>query len=636
VGAEQVDLLTAAGSRLGDLTGPADSRGFVVVGRCHTAVARPLLAEVVSALHYAGLGTLVVPMGAPDVPTMAGWIQAATDHLRAGPAGGRPIAFLGAGRGAAPGWMAAAASGGPDGVMAWNPRLTGVWSHLSHAAVPSLLVVDREAMWRLATARVAGWRLGGRADVLPHRSNRDLDFLASWFDHRLLAPPAPRPAPAAHRVRLASIATAAALAAGPLSATAAFAVPDFSAGGRLGAAQIDGDSARGRRAASAQVTTATTTPNVIKGTEIKGDGPRGDPPLTDGIGLRWNVNTNIGFTTTSSASGAVSEGNFTHAVAASTLNGGTVNQFLGDAFDGYNALCLDLNNVGGQCNTANMSVYNQNGPGALECSGRQVVLPQRTMGNFQVRRKVFVPSNDGFSRWLNIFRNTSASPQTLRMVTSNNLGSDANTRIVTTSDGDAVAELSDTWVTTFQNFSGTTSSDPRMGHVLRGLDGVVGLTVNNFVDGDDNPFWRYQYTLAPGQTAIIMNFATGQGTKAAAAAQAAALANLTNPNALACMTATEIGQVLNFKTDSTPPACIYQIVAANPKRVDFTVSDAGSGLSTVQITASQNIVLPVIIPAYTVGSTSPIAFSAVKDIQGQSAKIAVVITDVQGNQASCI
>jgi len=133
-----------------------------------------------------------------------------------------------------------------------------------------------------------------------------------------------------------------------------------------------------------------------------------------------------------------------------------------------------------------------------------------------------------------------------------------------------------------------------------------------------------------------MNFATGQATKAAAAAQAEALANLTNPNALACMTSAEIGQVLNFKTDFTPPACIYQIVAANPKRVDFTVSDAGSGLSTVEITAAVNIVLPVVIPAFTVGSTSLIAFSAVKDDQFQGSKVAVVITDVQGNQASCI
>ncbi len=76
-----------------------------------------------------------------------------------------------------------------------------------------------------------------------------------------------------------------------------------------------------------------------------------------------------------------------------------------------------------------MAVYNQNGPASLECSGRQVVLPARTMGNFQVRRKVFVPTNEGFARWLNICTNNSASTQTARMQTSNNLASDANTRI---------------------------------------------------------------------------------------------------------------------------------------------------------------------------------------------------------------
>ena len=66
----------------------------------------------------------------------------------------------------------------------------------------------------------------------------------------------------------------------------------------------------------------------------------------------------------------------------------------------------------------------------------------------------------------------------------------------------------------------------RLGHVLRGLNAAVGLSAINFVNGDDNPFWRYEFVLAPGQTAIIMNFATGQATRPAAAAKAGSLSDL--------------------------------------------------------------------------------------------------------------
>lgn len=89
----------------------------------------------------------------------------------------------------------------------------------------------------------------------------------------------------------------------PLSATAAVvALPDFSAGSRLSTAQINGKAAlNGTVMAQTSDGTRFLTPG-----EIKGDGPIGDPPHTDGLGLRWNINTNVGFTTTSSASGAVS------------------------------------------------------------------------------------------------------------------------------------------------------------------------------------------------------------------------------------------------------------------------------------------------------------------------------------------
>ena len=53
------------------------------------------------------------------------------------------------------------------------------------------------------------------------------------------------------------------------------------------------------------------------------------------------------------------------------------------------------------------------------------------------------------------------------------------------------------------------------------------------------------------------------------------------------------------------------------------------------VTTAVNITTPVDIPTFTAGSTAPISFSALKADQTKSSQVAVVITDVDGNQASC-
>jgi hypothetical protein len=305
-------------------------------------------------------------------------------------------------------------------------------------------------------------------------------------------------------------------------------------------------------------------------TKVDGGKPRrshhpgaatGSQALIDSQGLKYFINTDITFSTSSSASGAMSEASYTHAVAASTSAGGTTMSTLNDAFDGYNAMCLSLNNsVATTCQTgnANFVIYDKNGPATTECPGplshvnRQVVFPVQTAGNIQMSRKVFVPDNDQFGRWLNIFTNTGGSPQTVTMVTSNNLGSDSNTVIVNDSSGNTSPTVADTWVTTFQNFSGNTTSDPRLGHVLQQTGAPVQLSGIFFQNGNDNPFWGYTFTLAPGETKIIVNFVTGQPSRPAANAKAAELAGLP-PNALQCLSTAEKAEIANFNAAPAPP-----------------------------------------------------------------------------------
>lgn len=283
----------------------------------------------------------------------------------------------------------------------------------------------------------------------------------------------------------------------------------------------------------------------------------GSQALIDNSGVKYFINTNITFSTSSSASGAMSEASYTHAVAATTLNGGTVSSTLNDAYDGYNTLCLSVNNTVATCETgnANFVIYNKNGPATTECTGptsgtnRQVVFPVQTVAslNVQMWRKVFVPDNDAFARWLNYFKNTGGSPVTITAVIANNLGSDSNTMITGSSDSSLSAETTDTWVTTFQNYSGTTSSDPRLGHVFQNPGAPVPLAGINFANGDDNPFWGYTFTLNPGETKIIMNFAVVQPSKLASMTKSAQLAAAQTPtSALQCTSAAEQAEIANF------------------------------------------------------------------------------------------
>jgi hypothetical protein len=274
----------------------------------------------------------------------------------------------------------------------------------------------------------------------------------------------------------------------------------------------------------------------------------GDVTLIDSGGLEYFINTDITFSTSSSASGAASEASYTAAVNATTSAGGTTASTLNDAFDGYNTLCVSTNNTLATCSTddKNQTVYNRTGaPPTPECNGRQYAFPIQPIGGINVSRKVFVPANDQFARWLNIFTNTTGAPITFAMSTGNNLGSDTDTRLVSSSNGNATAEITDTWVSSFQNYSGNTSSDPRLGHVFQGAGAAVPLAAIQFVDGDDNPWWGYTLTLAPGETRIIANFVTGQPSKAAANAKAAQLASLP-PNATQCLSGIERQQIANF------------------------------------------------------------------------------------------
>jgi Big-like domain-containing protein len=560
-------------SRVVEIAMPSYTAGWVVVGRSAHARDPRLPAQTVSSLHGANLGTLTIDLPHRHAPAAA-WLRIVVAELRRDLAGDLPVAFLGAGTGAGVGW-AAAAAGDLDGVMAVNGRPVTPWTRLARITAPSLLVVEHhghDLPWELMVARTLSWRLGAaQVDLLSGRHPIDAGGLARWYVDHLLSPSAPRTLArtrsGALRGRAAQLGVAAALLAPALAivgvapASARSSLPNFAAASRLSSHQIGGDtaSAGARTGAVKAAGDKRLTSEAIRGDAQPFVRPltTGETGLIDGDGVEYKLNANITFSTTSSASGAMSDASLTHSVAASTLNGGTAQSKLNDAYDGYETLCIAVDNaVNAQCATgdANYVIYNKNGAPTADptagCTAEQVIFNPQTIDGVTVSREVFVPSNDGFGRWLDIVTNPGSSPATVTLQTANNLGSDSNTVITgdsTDPSETATPTTADTWVTSFQNFSGTTSSDLRLGHVFGGPGAATGLAGLFFANGSDRPYWGYTLTVAPGQTQIIANYGVTEASQAAANAKSAELASLSDAHQLDCMTPLQQAQVVNFK-----------------------------------------------------------------------------------------
>lgn len=346
-------------------------------------------------------------------------------------------------------------------------------------------------------------------------------------------------------------------------------------------------------------TTTVPNPSTMKIEDGKVKDVRGDGVNTiqatgsqvlNGGGVDFFVNTDITFATSSSASAAMSEASFTNATVATTLNGGTVSSTLNDAFDGYNTLCLDVSGANaGSCETgnANFEIYNDNGPASLACSNRAVVFPEALLGGVDVSRQVYVPAGSQWARWLNSFTNNGASPVTFRAAIANNLGSDSGTILTGSASGQ--------WYGTMQDYSGTTSSDPRLGHVLGQSGAPLAPSDTNFVNGDDNPYWGYSITVQPGETVSFLNYVAVQATKAGANGTAAALSAGTVSGQFDCLSDTQKAEVQNFTmgvapttTTTTPPT-----TEAPTTEVPVTEAPAVEATGTLPYTGAGEELLPL-------------------------------------------
>jgi hypothetical protein len=292
--------------------------------------------------------------------------------------------------------------------------------------------------------------------------------------------------------------------------------------------------------------------------------------LKDSNGTRYNINTAVDpLILSSNASGAVTDATFLKPVTITSFFVGFTPFFgfttvftiqrqvkvpLTNAFNGFNGLLVTA--VNGQ-ELADPLVFN---PGenlaSEECpqngKNRQLVFQTQTFPvlNLQLTRKVFVPHNAAFLRWLNVVTNIGPHPMSVSLALRGLLGSGTDTRITSTSTGDPGLSSQVQWFTTAQQTpEGTSSRQPRLGFVVQGpgAEPPPSVAINSL----GQTGFVYTPSLEPGASAIVMTFVTVQGNKKQAKKTVQKLVALP-AKAITCLTQPELQEIVNFATVTLP------------------------------------------------------------------------------------
>ncbi|MFQ5788980.1 MAG: carboxypeptidase regulatory-like domain-containing protein [Acidobacteriota bacterium] len=202
--------------------------------------------------------------------------------------------------------------------------------------------------------------------------------------------------------------------------------------------------------------------------------------------------------------------------------------------------------------------------GSQEESGREIVTALEDIGGVRVRRKVFVPREGYFARYLEVLENLSPDAVAVSAsVVSNLNNANGSPQIVSTSRGDTLIDGSDLWLITDDGedvdpFLQSVFSIPATAWVLAGEATSLGpasvLFEENVGSSDGRLTVGYDLNLPAGSRVILMHFVSPQLSREAAREAALRLSALP-PEALAGLSLEEIAAIANFQVplDGTSP-----------------------------------------------------------------------------------
>ncbi|QDU49595.1 hypothetical protein [Gimesia panareensis] len=189
---------------------------------------------------------------------------------------------------------------------------------------------------------------------------------------------------------------------------------------------------------------------------------------------------------------------------------------------------------------------------------RTVVTNTQNLSGLDVHREITVPEtgSQDFARSVDVFHNPTASPITETVTIVGNLGSDEETVVFSTSDGDTIIEPTDLWIGT-DDADGTDT--PAIIHYIHGPQGLIPATVELV---GDNIVWTYDLTVNAGETVRLAHLTILDENRADAEAAANALVSSTGftGEAGAYLTGGELASLQNFQfypVPGNPPDVVY-------------------------------------------------------------------------------
>ena len=193
--------------------------------------------------------------------------------------------------------------------------------------------------------------------------------------------------------------------------------------------------------------------------------------------------------------------------------------------------------------------------GSQEEDGRELVTASQDVDGVQVRRKIFVPRDGYFARYLEVFENPGGADVAVTATVESNLTSSSaangDVELVATSSGDALLDPADNWVITDDEkdqdpFDGTGNGVLTTAFVLSGEATVAPSLVDFQPNGIDGVLTAsYEIVVPAGGRAILLHFVSQESFRDSAAAAAERLRQLP-AEALVGLGLDELGAIVNF------------------------------------------------------------------------------------------
>jgi len=199
---------------------------------------------------------------------------------------------------------------------------------------------------------------------------------------------------------------------------------------------------------------------------------------------------------------------------------------------------------------------------SLEENGREIVIGPDNRDAFSITRKIYVPEDQGYARFLEIVTNNGDVRKSYQFDVETNFTYDY-TGVEGTGSGDKYISNDDSWLVLQNRYF----PKPILSHVISGSDDAVKINITKI----DYVGYSYKLDLDPGETQIVMHFASQNVDVPSALAKAQSLESL-GLNSLKGMSAEEIDAIVNFSI-YPPEAVSDQYITDEDSR--FTVDAPG-------------------------------------------------------------